>query len=976
MILTRGRRLAVALLASLFTVSTALAPVSAQFSGGGTPSLILGSVAPTDGTGVSGQEYLDYTSHTRWLNVAGHWLPEGSFNPSTAVALAPYTGPTEVQHVLVHSGSTGGATTVALASAPTPGNTVVILVAKSVYSGHAADLTCATLGMTPGVSYEHIVANDSLLACTQLVTRGNVAALRSLSITYVDGLFAYLAEVTGNVTLEGYSGTDGSGATSASIPLQASASNALRYIAFLADGSGSGGGALLTASPGAVLAKMDGPNYQNGGVASVPTAATGSQAVTFSPNGGTQGYMGINLYAAAAPAVATPAATPTATGFTSGSPNIYAVFDPQSPVTTAALTAGVAGNQVDASGNLLAATGPVGAIAVHGYGEMSLVQAAGGVLAHYHGDSNSYNNAYDALTVADPTGFVGPAGESYCLLAAMTRNAAGSNETLAYDTPSVNHLLQATGSDGALHVEQNNGAAGGTEASGPLTALGLKQVVTECTDGTRFYLFRGRTLVLTTPVGTIGGLSGVTKSVLFNNPQADVWYAELIKGMPSAANLNTYVAAIEAHVGITGDTATVNGTPTTDTPWIAPPTAAQIFDNFSVAAIRPTLADPVDPSAKPVGWPASDAANLVNYASFVFGSSSTNEMGQAPNITTDAAVHQHVESNQINGTAGLNYSNDNAKQANIGNFSSEFRVYPDGDIHQTVKMTPQGLQLLAICAANRGAGCTGQAGVVSGMVRPETAVRPGDIGEVCERVPGAAFIAAWPTVWLTGGWYPAANDNTPFYAAATKYPRRLNNYLEIDWPDHAPLNDGHAANDNLSLALVTALNDATNSQRQGLVSTDGGQSYHPKVNYLANGGAFSPNTNQGVNLSVDLSLAPHCVQVELVDSVFSDPATRTTPTALGHVIYSFDGVEYKDDTYAFAATNVGYDGSALTDGSDPRPVLSPMVSLQYGPGFDPNATAAMVPATVNNATMVISSIRFWHRTGGAHVAPTLANAAQ
>lgn len=230
--------------------------------------------------------------------------------------------------------------------------------------------------------------------------------------------------------------------------------------------------------------------------------------------------------------------------------------------------------------------------------------------------------------------------------------------------------------------------------------------------------------------------------------------------------------------------------------------------------------------------------------------------------------------------------------------------------------------------------------------------------------------AAWGTNWITGGQLPPAgtqNASSLFYQSGG-YPRSPANYLETDDPDGYPPSDG-VSSKNYLVGGVTELSQSSDEAIQGLPYSA------PQVFYAANSGGFTGSANGQntvVQTPMDRSLAVHCYQTEIQKSVYSDTAKQTTPTTPGHIISYLDGVEYLDTLHNWngGAELVNYPAASL---GDYNPASSIMVALQYGPTFDPNASAAMTPAVVNADHMLVRSIRVWTRTGGAHVAPTLAN---
>lgn len=417
-----------------------------------------------------------------------------------------------------------------------------------------------------------------------------------------------------------------------------------------------------------------------------------------------------------------------------------------------------------------------------------------------------------------------------------------------------------------------------------------------------------------------------------------------------------------------------------------PPNGRQNFSNYVSAAPFPNVIDPVDQSSVPVGWSHADEHNLRPKASFYFSSAGRSSLFPSARsscaacvITSRAELDEHFEHNQINGTAGKNVGG--GKDTN-GAFFSVFRTFPVGDPHDTTIVAPDGLILRAYCSGDGGTKCIGAGNIVSGIVRPETGIVPGDVIETCYKSPRGS--ASWLTNWVTDGYMGAAGSHPRFYGAPTNGPYRSTNYLEYDSPDGFALNDlvspsaTSAQKDyrgtpqfDLTTAPVANVSVGKTSASQN-IRIQGAPFATPTLVFAANSGDFV-YTGSGFasHTRFDRSAAPHCYQTELQAATYADKAHLKVAQS-GHVIEYVDGVEYQDviDNWD-SGPEVSWTG--IPDGVvDARSSI--MVALQYGPKFRPNADASMTPKSVAADIATIYSIRVWHRIGGVHTPPTLLNA--
>ncbi len=538
-----------------------------------------------------------------------------------------------------------------------------------------------------------------------------------------------------------------------------------------------------------------------------------------------------------------------------------------------------------------------------------------------------------------------PAGQNYTS-GLFLRNAAAPENLIFFNggaSPGGSYSGIDSETDFAHSNATNLIPSGNYEAAYPIGQQYYQKI---CPDGTNIAFYRSQTGA----AGTFGAPYYTATASSLGNPTDIGFYedAQYTNGTTTYAGVSHLVAFV-VQLGYN--------------PQAAAPTTVQTFANELTNSVFPTAADPVDNTAKPQGWPSADQSNLTNYASFVFGSANT----MSPNcsaclITNRAQLDAHFEHNQLDGNAyTLVDTGPKDGYSNTG-YTSIFRTYPAGDPHDTTVLTPNALQFKAFCSGLNGTVCQGKGNVVSGIIRPETVVQDDTVIEACMMRPNT--LAGWFTVWVERGNYPPAGTTPVFYAtgSASYYPTSTPFYLEHEGTDGYPINDGTAANFDLTpqTPVLDPPGSNVNATRQNI-------SIHYAAN-ASNGVPFS-RVAGGYHTSYDQSVAMHCFQSEYVPPVFSDTAHTVVVTA-AHIIDSVDGVEYQD-------TETNWEGGQQTDWQgnplpgNPSTMSSVMIGLQYGPQFTPNADATMTPSNVAGAGAYLASLRFFKRTGGAHAAPTL-----
>ena len=653
--------------------------------------------------------------------------------------------------------------------------------------------------------------------------------------------------------------------------------------------------------------------------------------------------------------------------------------------------------------------------------------------------SSATVTTYDTLIYPTAAGdlMFAAEGEPWYMTVVIDQIAKGATSLIQYEhTNTGTAFVEAFGAsgvtDGALQIQQNGGTGAeyAAESSSAATALNTPQVLTiGSPDGKRLAIWRNGgtpTIVTGSAANGLGGF-GTGAAINFefmNNCHCSWAYIEAGAGFPDT-ELNSEAQRLATKYGISGVTAYTDAggaaLPTTDTPAVPVPTLAQQFANWINAAVFPTAADPVDQTAVPVGFgePASDFQNTL---SLVFTSDSASNplypasaianLPAATVITSEQQADTHAEWNFINGQASeVNEGGGRSTGSYSAYDEVAVRTYPIGDIHDTHPVMPDGLHLQPYCANLQGTKCTGivansgnvtTQAIVSGLIRPETAIYPGDVLEVCYK--DSSQPGAWLTNFLTDTWDGTAGGGAPAYLGTVgAAPYGGQHYNENDFPDGFSIHDLASGSSTAVTTLGAPPNNNLGNQLYNLAggipyeaagSRDGGSGGRNGIlqgapyasptltyvagaspytfDYLPNGGDFQIDTSQPRN-------QPHCVQTELGKATYYDPTMiEVVPGGSGKTTDSIDGVIYAQ--YA-AQWNPGLETGQTNAGtfpvvagaSGPAP-SSLMVGLQYGPINDPNILAAMTPASVQQDYSVIYSIRLWHRVAGTRATPTLANA--
>jgi hypothetical protein len=527
---------------------------------------------------------------------------------------------------------------------------------------------------------------------------------------------------------------------------------------------------------------------------------------------------------------------------TSNIPNTLYMIDAAEPASTNALAANTPGIQLDGSNNVLAVNDPISNVAiVKGSGSVSLVQNGPGGFPYFHGTTASQGNAYDSFvmpTVPQPAAvplFL-TLNQPWCVIMVMRQTAAGSTAILTAlcDINSglytgVNIKAASGATDGQLYIEQNNTAAHATETVSALTALNQWQVVSFISDGNTLNIYRNGTLTAQSASANLGGLSGIYKFELLNNPQADVSFIEIANCCPSITVHNGEVQRLGARYGITVNTVTVGQTST-----VAPPTSIDYTQDF--------LNYP--------NWPTSDnlptetTPSLHDGLVLSVGSTSLAAVTFTPGgtTTTRALLDAQFYYNGINGNLDVVVGGGPIDNPTNSECYARIRRYLPGHKYDLHTFGSNGLSLNAIASQNNTTAGISNGTVYGAYLRAPTKILPGMVIAVKYQVPTSRL--GWCPVWLYhGGQNTPGPNNNPYtnyiYNTVPNWPNPLqfeltsnNVYYEYDNNDgYARDGAGVAVGQQIDCHLVNNQSATFNIQ--------------PYDTYDANGPLFAYNAGSG-----------------------------------------------------------------------------------------------------------------------------------
>ena len=507
------------------------------------------------------------------------------------------------------------------------------------------------------------------------------------------------------------------------------------------------------------------PGTQTYNAAGVPTN------ITVTASGWTTVYMAVfPSNVTASPGSYTPQ--------TSTLSNVLFVVDPALPPTTATLVAGTPALQVDASNNVQGVVDPVsGSVLARGYGAISYVPPISTAKPFFRGTSASYETAYDSFvfSTSAATELFGLSGQAWCMMFVMRQTGVSTCLMRCWSsTANINFQPISGATDGAMHMEQNNGAAICNETSSSVTALHQLQVVTLLCDGSTFSIYRNGTRTVQSPAGTIGGLSGITNFEILNNPEADVYYVQMSLGAPDISQLNTEMQRFASHYGITS--------PGTITVGPANPVAPSTVDNTQAWMTSPNFpaSDNLPTEATPTLHDGLElAAGAVSLAAVTFTPGGTTDT----RTKLDAQMYYNPftgNQNNVLGSDGIE---------GVTTCYARVRRYPDGNQYNLHTFDATGLSLNAIASKNNTAAGISNGNVYGGMIRCPTKILPGMTISVKYRTPTSEI--AWCPVWLyEGGQNTPGPGGSPYTGYGTtssliQAESNSNNYYEYD------INDGY-----------------------------------------------------------------------------------------------------------------------------------------------------------------------------------------
>ena len=459
-------------------------------------------------------------------------------------------------------------------------------------------------------------------------------------------------------------------------------------------------------------------------------------------------------------------------------PNVLYTLDAAQPTTTSALVAGTPDIQLDANNNVLGMVDSTsGLVLEHNYGEITYVPATTSSKALFRGNSASFNTAYDSFTfpVSAAGALVTPYGAAWGAQFVMKQTGTGANTLFRIyaSQGNVNILPVSGATDGAYHIEQNNGHAYGDEPSSAATALNQLQVITFLCDGSTLSSYRNGTRTFQTPAGSIGGLTGITAFVILDNPQADVYFGQIFSGAPSVTQLNAELQRLATYYSVSN--------PGTLTLGPSAPIAPSVIDYTQYWLTTPN-------------YPASDnlptetTPSLHDGLVLASGATSLAAMTFTPGGTTATrtALDAQVYYNPFTGNQDTVTGGDGIE--GVTTCYARVRRYAAGSTYDLHTFDANGLSLNCVASLNNTtAGCTNGT-MYGGMIRLPTKILPGMVVSVVYRMPTSNI--AWCPVWLFEGTQstpgPGGNPYSGFNTSSALIQGEGNNniYYEYD------LNDG------------------------------------------------------------------------------------------------------------------------------------------------------------------------------------------
>ena len=312
-------------------------------------------------------------------------------------------------------------------------------------------------------------------------------------------------------------------------------------------------------------------------------------------------------------------------------PHLQFAIDASLPATVGSTPA--MGFNVDSAGKIDAYADPKGTVFTHYSGKSQLVAGgAGGYPVIRNVANTDANITYDTM-VLPPSALAsggiadqmfGQVGEAYYCAAVLKPLGGGGQQYFrVYSSVANIVLIPSTAGDGTWRIEQNNGAAIGTEPPNS-TLIGRAQIVEWGADGGINYIFRNGVATMVTPSDPshIGGLTAgtITNFQLINDSRTDTSAVVCASGFPSRSLRGTLISAMASRYGITGTTSPTDGPTTAVEPLaVSTPVVTTPTDNsrYAQSYIQPTVIP--TSSAVPVGVTLTNPNSNIFDATFAAG---------------------------------------------------------------------------------------------------------------------------------------------------------------------------------------------------------------------------------------------------------------------------------------------------------------------------------------------------------------------
>lgn len=641
------------------------------------------------------------------------------------------------------STAVSGATTAATAAAASAAN--ALSVANAASAGIATATSAAAAAVVTANAASASVGTVTTTAASALTAANaaNATANTAQTTASVAGTAASTAQTTANSA----SAAAAVAAASATSGLAAAAvADARSVTATATANTATNSATVATNTANTALTQAQQALARVNAIANISIDGTGFHAIM--ADGSIQNFIPNSI----TPPPTTPSVYTLASALTSTAlPHMILSLD-------AALTAGVTavgnttpGIQIDGTGNVLSLVEPIGLNRANsGYGRTKLVTNGAGGFPFFHSMPDGYNNAYDSLVLSPSLGtqMFGPSGGTWTVIMVnrmLGPNASGLMTVRAASGEQV-LVLGTFGTDGALRLEQNNGAAAGSEASNASTALNQWQILTITCDGTRLALYRNGVQAMVTATGVIGGFDVAPAVFEFlNNAQNDTSLIEVATGVPSITQHNARIAALGTRYNITVSAVTVgSATPIAPVPVDLTATYLRTI-NFPVNDTLPTFSGGVPSDG------VGAAGTFTQIYDARFGTAAGNNIQTAQAIRDEFYLN-HMVGSQVN-ALDIVASTGTTTPA----YPTRARHYAIGDPNDLHVLATDHLKLKSISSKNG----TDVSAIRSAMLRNPVPFKPGQYMEIDGQMPLGFF--AWAALWgFTGLQKTPGPGNDPY----------------------------------------------------------------------------------------------------------------------------------------------------------------------------------------------------------------------